>query len=89
MQMAPIAMIADLQIFNQRTYSMLYGYCQGLNTVWGCYQTTVTIGLLLETLPLFYLCLIGAIEFLIPLDRPKICCAEQNGHRGSNKRSLR
>ena len=88
MQMTPVAMITDTDVLDQLRV-VFYGYCQSLNAVRGSYQTTITIGLFLETLPLLYLHFVGAIEFLIPLDWPKICCAEQNGHRGSNKRSLR
>ena len=75
-------MIADPHIFYSILFPLstflfpLYGNRQRLHPLRGGYQATVTVGLFLETLPLLYLHLFMAIQFLVPLNRSEISRAE-------------
>jgi hypothetical protein len=77
MQMTPVAMITDTEILDAFC-RLLHRNRQSLDTIGGGYETTVTIGLLLETLPLFYDHMFSPMQFLIPLHRTEIGCTQQN-----------
>ena len=80
MEMAPVPMVADTQILDQRCLTPDNRDCQCLNTLCCRYKTAVAIGLFLETLPSFYLYIFSPMQFLIPLHRAEIGCTEQNVH---------
>jgi hypothetical protein len=77
MQMTPVAMIADTEVLDTFCV-LLHWHRQSLDTISGGYETTVTIGLLLETLPLFYDHMFSPMQFLIPLHRAEIGCTQQD-----------
>ena len=77
MQMAPVAMVTDPKGADLIPLTPLYGNSEGLRAVGGGDDTTVTIGLLLETLAVLYKHLFGPIQFLIPLYRAEVGCTEQ------------
>ena len=80
MQMTPIAMIADSDVLNKWRVEggewrvTFHWHRQSLDAVSGGNETTVTICLLLEALPLFNHHMFSPMQFLIPLHRAEIGC---------------
>ena len=80
MLMAPVAMIADADIADERTGATLYRHGKCLRTI-GCgYDATVAICLFLKCLTVFHQYQVATIKLLIPLYRTAVCCGKYCCH---------
>ena len=78
--MAPVAMIADADITDERTGAALYRHGERLKAVGGGYDTTVAICLFLKCLMTLHQYQVATVKLLIPLYRTAVCCGKYCCH---------
>ena len=73
MKMPPIAMVGDAYIAHLlRAVRVLNGYRQGLSSMCGGYDTTISKGLLDKAIVLLYQADLISVQFLVPLNGTEI-----------------